>query len=142
MDIARCCGRVIVGLSLAALLGPWAVGHAKSGSPEPHRQSTQNSPPLDASNGYRFVPGWPERPANTLWKEMAGIAIDYSTGFIWTLNRGKVPIQVYRPDGALIRMWGEGSFKSPHQLRFDKEGNVWVVDNSEQTVSKYTKDGK
>jgi hypothetical protein len=59
----------------------------------------------------------------------------FASGNIWTLNRGNIPVQIYRPDGTLVRMWGrmwgQDVFKSPHQIRFDKDGNVWAADNGQ-----------
>jgi sugar lactone lactonase YvrE len=64
-------------------------------------------------------------------------------GNIWTFNRGKLPIQVYSPEGKLVKSWGQdGQFKSPHGIRFDNEGNLWASDTQLHTVRKFTPDGK
>ena len=99
-------------------------------------------PKIDLADGYRVVEGWPKKPAEVVWGAMASMAVD-SGGNIWTFNRGKIAIQIYRPDGGLVRTWGEGGvFKNPHQIRFDKDGNLWAVDNGYHTVRKFTPDGK
>jgi len=72
---------------------------------------------------------------------MAGIAIGPSDQ-IWTFNRGAVPIQVYTSGGELVRSWGQGQFREPHQVRIDQKGNVWLVDSGLHVVTKHTPDGK
>ena len=52
---------------------------------------------------------------------MAGIAIGPSDQ-IWTFNRGAVPVQVYTASGELVRSWGQGQFREPHQVRIDRRG--------------------
>ncbi len=107
-------------------------------------QATQfpDYPKRDTAAGYRWVNGWPQKPTDVVWGAMSSAAVD-GTGNIWTLNRGTIPVQIYRPDGVLVRMWGQGgTFRNPHQIRFDKEGHVWVVDNGYHTVTKFSPQGE
>jgi hypothetical protein len=53
-----------------------------------------------------------------------------------------VPVQVFSPEGKLIRAWGKGQFREPHQVRIDRKGNVWLVDSGLHVVKKYTPEGK
>ena len=80
-------------------------------------------------------------PKNLTWGAVAGIAISPSDQ-IWTFNRGPVPVQVYTADGELVRSWGEGQFREPHQVRIDRDGFVWLVDSSRHVVKKFTPEGK
>lgn len=98
-------------------------------------------PKINTAIGYRLDPAWPQKPADAVWGAMPGIAVD-KAGNIWTFNRGNIPIQVYAPDGKLIRMWGQGEFKNPHHIKVDREGNVWVADTQWHTVRKFTPEGK
>lgn len=143
--------RAHVGLAVlvvSPLIGMF--GYAQS-PPRPNAQGEQpriigglpagRYPKVNTAIGYRFVEGWPHKAAGVAWGAMPGIAVDASDN-IWTFNRGKIPVQVYRPDGQFVKMWGEGMFKNPHAIRFDNDGNVWVCDNIAQTVMKLTPHGK
>ena len=135
------------------LLGTGSLGH---GQQLPQQQPTAgranrapaqstafpNYPKIDLAEGYTIVEGWPQKPADAVWGAMASMTIDPS-GNIWTFNRGNIPIQIYRPDGALVRTWGQGgTFKNPHQIRFDRDGNLWAADNGYHIVRKFTRDGQ
>jgi NHL repeat len=98
-------------------------------------------PRINLSTGYDVVSSWPARPKHLTWGAIAGIAISPSDQ-IWTFNRGAVPVQVYTAEGALVRSWGEGQFREPHQVRFDREGFVWLVDSGQHVVKKFTPEGK
>jgi hypothetical protein len=113
----------------------------RGAAPGAQAQNFPNYPKVNVVSGYKWVEGWPKKPAEAVWAAMSGITVDASDN-IWTLNRGNIPIQVYRPDGSLVRSWGQGVFGNAHQIRFDKDGNVWITDNGFHTVSKFTQDGK
>jgi DNA-binding beta-propeller fold protein YncE len=53
-----------------------------------------------------------------------------------------VPVQVYTPEGELVRSWGRGQFAGVHSIRFDAEGNVWIADFQRHVVEKFTPEGK
>jgi hypothetical protein len=101
-------------------------------------------PRVDDTAGYKADPTWPkEKPPGGEWTAfMSSVAIG-PDGNVWTFNRGKIPVQVYTPDGRLVKYWGEGGlFKNPHTIRFDNNGNLWIVDTLTQTVRKFSDDGK
>jgi DNA-binding beta-propeller fold protein YncE len=100
-------------------------------------------PRVDVAIGYKADPGWPKQKApGGEWGAMSSVAIGPDRN-IWTLNRGKIPVQVFTPEGALVKYWGQdGLFSNPHTIRFDKAGNLWIVDTGTQTVRKFTLDGK
>jgi streptogramin lyase len=138
----------VVGLAATvavALTGVYAQTGAAGQAPRPEpAQSTTfpDYPKIDLAIGYKVDPQWPKKPAEAQWKAMSSMAVDAS-GNIWTLNRGNIPVEVYRPDGTLVRSWGQdGLVRNPHQVRFDREGNVWIADNGYHTVTKFTVDGK
>jgi len=56
-----------------------------------------------------------------------------------TLRR---PGAVYTREGKLVKSWGQDEFKSPHSVRFDGQGNVWITDHAAHVVKKFTPEGK
>src|SRR5215470_19237478 len=97
-------------------------------------------PRIDNAIGYKVDAGWPlEKPAGGEWAAMSGVAVA-PDGNVWTFNRGKIPVQVYNPQGKLVKYWGEGIFKNPHTVRFDKAGNLWLIDTLSHTVRKFSQD--
>ena len=94
----------------------------------------------NVASGYKVDADWPQEKSPFSWKAMPGIAID-EEGLIWTLNRGEMPVQVYSPEGKLVRQWGRNLFVSPHQIRFGPEGHVWIADSHAHVVYKFSRDG-
>jgi len=77
---------------------------------------------------YEAVPGWPTRPPGVEWAAVAAIALDRE-GNVWLYTRKNPTVQVYTPDGRYVRGWTEPNPKMvPHGLKFDRDGNVWLVD--------------
>lgn len=65
------------------------------------------TPPYPRTNlatHYVVDPDWPHKPTTFTWAAMPGIAVD-SDDQIWTFNRSKPPIQVYRRDGSFVHWW-------------------------------------
>ena len=94
---------------------------AQEREPAPKLAVRPSYPRTNLSTGYEVVPSWPARPKDLTWGAVAGIAISPSDQ-IWTFNRGPVPVQVYTADGELVRSWGQGQFREPHQVRIDRKG--------------------
>src|SRR5437762_13038152 len=69
-------------------------------------------PRIDTAVGYKVDPNWPlEKPAGGEWAAMSSVAVA-PDGNVWTFNRGKIPVQVYTPQGKLVTSWGEGKFRN------------------------------
>jgi DNA-binding beta-propeller fold protein YncE len=103
-------------------------------------------PRVDVAIGYKADPNWPDpkntKPPGGEWGAMSSVAIG-PDGNVWTFNRGKIPVQVFSPEGKLVTSWGQdGLFKNPHTIRFDSAGGLWIVDTGTQTVRKFSLDGK
>jgi DNA-binding beta-propeller fold protein YncE len=41
-----------------------------------------------------------------------------------------------------VKSWGDAPYKLAHGIRIDKEGFIWVTDNSDNLVQKFSSDGK
>ena len=118
---------------LAAVMAAVASG-ARAGQP--------NYPPEPTVVEYAADPAWPQRPAEFGPRAaVPGIAVD-GEDRVWCLERCPVPVQVYTVQGELVKSWGQDQFKSPHSLRFDVQGNVWITDHAAHVVKKFTPDGQ
>src|SRR5688572_30514335 len=100
-----------------------------SGLAVAHSQHPVPYPRIDNATGYKVESSWPlEKPPGGEWSAaMSSVAVA-PDGNVWTFNRGKIPIQVYSPQGKLVKYWGEGLFKNAHTVRFDNTGSLWIVD--------------
>lgn len=79
------------------------------------------------------------------WKfgRVSAVATD-SANQVYVFQRGKRadPIVVFDAKGNYLRGWGKGMFGNPHGMRIDRNDNVWVTDNGDHQVMKFTRDGK
>ena len=124
-----------VGLSLVGAVAAAAIADGAWAS-------HPNYPPQPTVIEYAVDPAWPQRPAELGPRgAVPGIAVDRQDR-IWCLERCPVPVQVYTKQGSLARSWGQGEFRSPHSVRFDRQGNVWIVDNADHVVKKFTPEGR
>lgn len=58
------------------------------------------------------------------------------------LRRANPFFVLMTPAGDVVRTWGENLFKVAHGLRIDRKGFLWVTDNTDNFVQKYSPDGK
>jgi len=49
---------------------------------------------------------------------------------------------IFNPDGSFVKSWGDVPYKLAHGIRIDREGFIWVTDNSDNFVQKFSSDGK
>ncbi|MBI3694700.1 MAG: 6-bladed beta-propeller [Acidobacteria bacterium] len=79
------------------------------------------------------------------WKfgRVSSVATD-ANGQVYVFHRGKKadPIVVFDNKGNYLRSWGKGMFGNPHGMRVDKQGNVWITDNGDHQVMKFTNKGE
>ena len=99
-------------------------------------------PRINLAPQYEVVPGWPMLPVNSEWGAVTSIAID-GHGNIWVLNRNNPIVQIYDPEGNFLGGWTEEDPKAvPHALKFDRDGNVWLVDAGLHVARKYSQEGR
>ena len=116
-------------LVLAILIAaPLAVGVlAQSGNP--------------SSDSYEILPRWGQLPPGTEWGRPSQIS-STPDGLIVVLRRSNPFFLVLDTDGQLVKSWGEDLFALAHGIRVDREGFVWVTDNRDNLVQKFTMDGE
>jgi len=92
------------------------------------------------SAAYCVVPDFPQLTAGPVLGAVSAVATD-AQGHILAFHRGQHPILILDRQGQLLRSFGDGMFTSAHGLRIDTEGNIWVTDNGNHTVIKFSHDG-
>jgi len=79
------------------------------------------------------------------WKfgRVSSVAVD-AKGEVYVFHRGKKadPIVVFDEKGKYLRSWGKGLFGNAHGMRVDANGKVWVTDNGDHQVFRFSRDGK
>src|SRR5829696_5533795 len=114
-------------LCLQLIIGAFLVGGG--GSPAP------------AGEAYKLDPSFPQLPPDVKLGAVSGVATD-AAGNVLVFHRGEPPILVFDRGGKFLRSMGKGLFSSPHGLRVDGDGNLWVTDNVNHTVMKLSPEGK
>ena len=90
---------------------------------------------------YDVVQGWQQMPEGWSFIEVAGVACD-SQDHVYVFNRGQYPIIVFDKEGKFLNAWGEGLFKGPHGIFIDHEDHLWLADDKDHTVHKFTSAGQ
>ena len=104
-------------------------------------RATNNLP-----NPYTPVENWAQLPAGMEWGQVISVQPD-SHGNIWVFHRKDPPILEFSASGKFVRSFGAGMFVQPHGLTVDREGNVWVTDQSAkdgkgEQATKFSPEGK
>jgi hypothetical protein len=90
---------------------------------------------------YEVLDGWERMPEGWSFIEVAGVACD-SQDRVYVFNRGAHPMIVFDKEGKFLNAWGEGMFKGPHGIFIDRNDHLWLADDKDHTVHKFTTDGK
>lgn len=93
------------------------------------------------SADYQVNPNWPAIPDGWDLVETAGVASD-SKDRVYVFNRGEHPVIVFERDGTFVTSWGEGEFNRAHGIHIGPDDTVYLTDDLDHTVHKYTTDGK
>lgn len=99
--------------------------------------SAQNWPKLD----YVLDGGFPRLPSGWTLEETPGVAVNMKHE-VYVFHRGPHPIMQFDIAGNLQRSFGDGVYVRPHALKFDREGNLWAVDDLAHIVVKLDYNGR
>jgi DNA-binding beta-propeller fold protein YncE len=127
-------------LGVAAVLALTAtVAFAQQAAPAAP-QSQANAIPVMP---YKLVEGYFHYPAYYDLARMVGVAIG-PKGQIVSLNRGPHPVIEFNADGSFLRSWGEGAslFEGAHVVRFDPQGNLWLVAAADNVIFRFDSEGR
>jgi peptidylamidoglycolate lyase len=92
-----------------------------------------------AASGWESAP-WGKLPAGLEWEAASQVSTT-PEGQIVVLRRANPFFVVLTPAGDVVRTWGENLFRLAHGLRIDRKGFLWVTDNTDNVVQKYSPDG-
>jgi len=96
----------------------------------------------NSENGkWEVLASWGQLPAGTAW----GAASQVSTtpeGQIVVFRRMVPSFFVFNPDGTFVKSWGDTPYRLAHGIRIDREGFIWVTDNTDNLIQKFSADGK
>jgi len=93
---------------------------------------------------HTSVPNFFKLPPNLHFGEGIGIATN-SKGNIFVYHRsGDTRLFEFDPNGNFVKEWGVGVYgiEFAHQVRVDREDNVWVVDEGTNMVIKFNPQGR
>ncbi|MBI4611568.1 MAG: hypothetical protein HY726_21470 [Candidatus Rokubacteria bacterium] len=90
---------------------------------------------------YAVVDGWGRLPPGYRYVEAAGAAVD-SKDNVYVFCRGEHPVIVFDREGNFLRSWGEGLVSRAHAVTIGPDDEVWLTDDGNHTIRKFTPDGK
>lgn len=90
---------------------------------------------------YQALEKWEQLPPGMAFHEVAGVATD-SKDRVYVFCRGKIPLLVFDRDGKYLTHWGDGIFQRPHGIFIGPDDSVYLTDDKDQTVRKFTTEGK
>ena len=99
---------------------------------------------VSAQAPYRIDPAFGKLPDGLKWGLTAGMAID-ADDHVYAFTRAEPPLIVLDQKGTVLRTWGAQMFGSPHGIRVDRFGYLWMTDwrtrdGKGQQVFKYDRD--
>jgi DNA-binding beta-propeller fold protein YncE len=93
------------------------------------------------SHRYEALRIWEQLPRGWNFGEVAGVATD-SRDRVFVFNRGEHPVIVFDRGGGFLTSWGEGSIRRAHGIHIGPDDAVYLTDDLDHTVRKFTPDGK
>ena len=91
---------------------------------------------------YEVVADWEQLPDGYTHLDVVGVAVD-SRDRLFLLGRQQPRVLIYERDGTFVGSWGEGMFtERTHGLTIAPDDSVFIVDEGEQVVYKFTPDGE
>ncbi len=107
-------------------------------------------PPNVPPNPNWVVTNWGEPPTGKDWRTLKMVdSINFDPnghGSILVLVRPADPTEptvwVFDLNGKFQKAWGANVFTRPYDVTVDREGYLWIADEAENFIGKFTEDGK
>lgn len=84
---------------------------------------------------------WGELPEGYDLGDVAAVGVDKRDN-VYVFTRGEHPMLVFGKDGQFLQSWGEGQFKRPHGVHMGPDDSIYLTDDGNHNVRKYSLDGK
>jgi DNA-binding beta-propeller fold protein YncE len=91
--------------------------------------------------GYSPDDHWAKLPPGFGWREVVGVATD-SRDRVFVFSRGDHPLMIFERDGTFVHSWSHVRFVRPHGITIGPEDSVYVTDDTDHTVRKFSPDGR
>ncbi len=98
-------------------------------------------PRVNTTTCYEVDAAWPRKPADFVWKDVPGIAVD-ANDQVYVFTRSTPPVQVYKEDGTFVRAWGQDTVGNAHHIKVARDGTIWLADIGLHVVRQFTPEGK
>jgi DNA-binding beta-propeller fold protein YncE len=95
----------------------------------------------DADFLFEPILGWEQVPDDVVLGDVAGLAVDRQDR-IYLFNRGTHPVVVLDRQGTFLNAWGVGMFTNPHAASIGPDDTIYLTDNGDHTVRKFSLDGR
>jgi len=111
-----------------------------------HRGLPANVPP----NPNWVVSNWGEPPAGFTWADLKSVnSVNYDPNgkgsmvvLVTPPNPSDPSVWVFDYNGKLQKTWGANMFVRPYDLVVDRSGYLWIIDEKQNFIFKFTEDGK
>ena len=90
---------------------------------------------------YQANDAWHQVPPNMTLGETVGVATD-SRNRVYVFNRSEHPLVVFDSDGTFLTSWDDTRFVRPHGITIDSDDHIYLTDDRDHTVRKFTPDGE
>ena len=98
----------------------------------------------DGAFRYRLAAegaNWGKLPDGWQFGDVAAVGVDRRDQ-VYVFSRSEHPVTVFDQDGKFLRSWGEGDFVRPHGVSIGPDDSIYLTDDGDHTVRKYTLEGK
>lgn len=86
--------------------------------------------------------GWEQLPAGYVHRDVSDVAVDAADN-VYLLTRYDSRVVVFNRSGEFVRAWGEDQLTArPHGITVGPDGFVYIADEDDHTVQKFTPDGQ
>lgn len=126
-------------LTMCAVLAMMPASLAQQGAPAGNRRIV--TPPDAPQLPYHFAER-PAPPPGTKFDNIAAVALTPENHLlVYNRNPDRAMIE-YDQNGKLIRSFNPNIARTPHGMRVDRHGNIWVIDAFLNTVMKLNPKGE